>query len=55
MTMPGTAPGGHTAPALLAASSSGDQTLSTAVIGLFTLVATVVIMYLLARGPRDEE
>lgn len=34
----------------LAATSGGDQTLSTAVIGGFTLVATAVTMYLIARG-----
>ena len=41
--------------ALLTASSGGDQTLSTAAIGLFTLVATVVTMYLIARGSRRRD
>ncbi|WP_157559564.1 hypothetical protein [Nocardioides sp. Soil777] len=53
--MPGTTRGALIARDLLAASAGGNQTLSTAVIGLFTLVSTVLIMYLIARGPRNKE
>jgi hypothetical protein len=30
----------------------GDDLVSTLVIGAFTLVTTIAILYLLARGPR---
>lgn len=33
-------------------SGSSDQALATIVIGLFTLIATITIMYLIARGGR---
>jgi hypothetical protein len=31
---------------------STDQTVSTIVIGLFTLVTTILVMYLIARGKK---
>lgn len=36
-------------------SGSSNQTLSTIVIGVFTLVTTLLVMYLLARGRRHSE
>lgn len=35
--------------------STADQTISTVAIGLFTLVATLLTLYLIARGPRRRD
>lgn len=40
---------------LLTAASGADQTLSTAIIGLFTLMSTVAVMYLIARGSGNRD
>ena len=37
------------------ASATTDQTISTVAIGLFTLVATLLTMYLIARGWRRRD